>query len=268
VTHGDATIIAILAGKPAADLHARLSERLRAIASRRETPGLRAEAEAGYATRWWHIRILAVRCFGCWGGDANKAWLKERAVRPLPGRRELIAKPRDKTLHWSSHETLAARRAIAPLVEPADAGWVLDAWFGERLLSRSRANSPWSTFEYWSGAHSFNDAIGRLPPEAVMRRIDAAAASSDPAMRMAALQLAWSQWAQPDRMRVFQALAADAEPDVARMAGEFLRVQAVLAAREAASPSATPSTAPPPRNRGGRAAGSRLSAYRRSGAER
>jgi hypothetical protein len=266
VIEHDQTVVAILAGPATADLHGRLSSRLRSIADRRETPGLRAEAEAAFATKWWHIRILALQCFGRWGGKANKAWLKARAERHLTSRRELLAQPRDKAAHWLAHETLAARQALTPLVEAGDADWLLDVWFGERSHARHGGGSLWSSFEYWWGAYSLIGAISRLPHPVVRERIDAEAASPDPALREAALVLAWNLRSFPDHMTVLARMAHDVEPRVAALAKDLLRVHAATSARDGVTPSATPSTAPRPRNKAGRAAGSRLSAYRRSGA--
>lgn len=115
-----------------ATLLADLAQSLRARAEGPDTGAARAEVAAALLSRWWGMRVLAMRAIGRWRTEADRAWLVERARRRLPDAAEVWNAPRGHELRWRDMETREARRVLfrrAPRREDSD--WLLDLWFTE-----------------------------------------------------------------------------------------------------------------------------------------
>ena len=107
-----------------------LCDRLRALADQPETEAARAEVEAALASKWWSLRVLAIRAIGAWGTTADKAWLIERALGAengwTGGKRQVGVRQ-----SWNDLRAQTAAEALKPLMRPDDAEWVLDRWFSD-----------------------------------------------------------------------------------------------------------------------------------------
>ncbi|MFC3695332.1 hypothetical protein [Chenggangzhangella methanolivorans] len=128
-----------------------MSERIRALGELPQTSEARAEVEAALGSKWWGLRVLAIAVIGAW---RDKAWLVERALRAENG----MAGGRfghARTQSWRDLEAQTAAKAAVPMLDPADAGWLLDRWFSDEPL-----------------AFAFYEYVGlRLDPTAVERRV-------------------------------------------------------------------------------------------------
>lgn len=198
-----------------------LSQRLRLLAGLAETPTARAEIETALALPWWGLRVLAIPVIGNWAGSHNaagtrhRAWLSERARRPLPRRRELWSLRHGDLRRWQAEETEAARLALSQHVTAEDAGWILDLWFDD--------------VERFSGLHLA--LMSKLPPEPIMARVASEIARGERCRCEAALWLLFNRQHLPGRDEAFVRLAASPDEHVAGLAS---RLMAIRAAREVA----------------------------------
>jgi hypothetical protein len=196
-----------------------LSRRLRLLAQLAETPNAHAEIAAALASPWWGLRVLAIRVIGSWAGARSaagarqRAWLTERARRPLPQRCELWSLRHGDLRRWQAEETETARLALSPHVTAGDAGWILDLWFDD--------------FERFSGLHLA--LMSKLPPEPIMARIVGEIAGGERSRCEAVLWLLFNRQHLPGRDDAFARLAASPDKQVASLA---CRLSAMVAARE------------------------------------
>jgi len=204
-----------------ASLPSELSARLRLLAQQEETPAARSEIEAALACPWWGLRVLAIRAIGHWAGGQGKAaagdraWLGERARRPLPDLRELWRLPHGDALRWQALETETARLALSPHVTEQDADWILDLWF--------------AASQRFNGLHTA--LLSKLPPGPIEARLRREIDAGTPEGCEAALQLLTNRHHLAGRQEAFARLAANPDAAVAKRAH---RLAVFVAERDAA----------------------------------
>lgn len=179
------------APKTSAFLLRDLCERMRSLADGSETEAARAEVEAALASKWWSVRVMAIRTLGRWGGAANKAWLIERTLGAESG----WAGGRSRYLARRSWPDLAAQtaaEALRPLLGPQDAGWVLDRWFSDEVVASSLQS-------YLALDAPIGPIEARVTEELARRR-----------SRQAPLAIAWIAYLRrdlPGRVEILQGIA-------------------------------------------------------------
>lgn len=186
-----------------------LAQRLRLLATQAETPTARQEIEAALACPWWGLRELAIRAIGEWGGKANRAWLTERARRPLADYGVMFRRPRGAPEKWQYLETVACREAVVRLLTAEDAEWVLDLWF--------------DGFGSFSGLHG---AISRFPLETVRERIRSEMTSPDRQHREAVLWLVFNSPNLGMSEEAYRILGADPDRNLAALAVRLAGMEA------------------------------------------
>ncbi|MBE9603286.1 hypothetical protein IAI18_00275 [Acetobacteraceae bacterium H6797] len=169
----------------------KLADRLKALATMKETKERRTEIDLALAQNRWGLRILAIRVLGAWGGPRNKAWLREKADQPML--RHPWRYPKRTPGRWEAIETQAAQRAIAPHVTREDAAW---------LLNRHLAD--------WANGGTLLPMLGALAPHLPRERIEAA--YQDPAQRESLLWLCFHVRNLSDRLYWMRRLATLHEP--------------------------------------------------------
>ena len=175
---------------------------VRALGDGAETPRARAAVEAVLRSPFWGLRWPAVAVLGRWGGPRNKEWLMTRAAPgPLGPRRTW-----DKQTRWRALQSEAARAAVAPLLEPDDAAWMLDQWFDD-----------WLRF---GGLHR---AAHLIADAAVAERVAREMSSDDTARRTAALWLVYGRRSMPERAGLMRRLASDADAVISSQARKMIR---------------------------------------------
>lgn len=192
-----------------------LSQRLRLLETQAETPTARAEIEAALACPWWGLRELAIRAIGSWGGKANRAWLTERARRPLSDYGWVLRRPSGAPEKWQYLETVACRQAVVPLLTAEDIDWVLDLWF--------------DGFEQSDRSGSFAGFIGetsRFPLEAQRIRIRREILSPHASRREAALWMAFNAPNLGLMAEVCRILTAGPDPKLAALARRLTDIEA------------------------------------------
>lgn len=176
-------LLALLRPPHDALLLRRLAQRLKWLATQKETPERRAEIDIALALPWWGLRGLAIAALGAWGGPANRAWLTERARRPVP-----LRSP--KAERWAAAETLACRRAVAPHCDAADADWLLDLWFADYPDDRG-----------------IDGPLARLPEPIMRARLQRELASPQVRRVKAAIWLTLRAKSLPDRGAILERLS-------------------------------------------------------------
>ncbi|WP_419897947.1 hypothetical protein [Roseomonas sp. USHLN139] len=209
------TLQALLAAPGTPDRFRRLADRLVLLAGGHETAPRRAEVGLALALPYWGLRVLAMRALAGWGGARWKAWLVDRADRPLPGHAALKRTRRGDPLRWAALETGTARRLLAPLVDRTDAGWLMDRYLSD-----------------WRAGAELLPLLIRLLPHLDPARLSVAMAR--PAERESLLWLVFHLRQLPERGTWLRRLAAFPDEDLAKMARRALAV-----------PSAVPMPPPP-----------------------
>lgn len=188
-----------------ASLCADLAGRLRSIAEGPDTPTARAEVEAALGSKWWGIRVLAIRAIGRWRTERDRAWLVERTRRLSPTATELRNTSPGDDLRWRAQETAEARQVLFRRVPwPEDSDWLLDLWFVEP------SGKIWVSW------------LSMVPEVALRSRIAAEIRGGDPERLQRAIWLLYHNGLLANRTEILGHLTGNSHKVVARLAEGLL----------------------------------------------
>lgn len=163
----------------------------------KETPERRREVEAALTCKWWGIRRKAIFVIGKWGGSANRKWLQERACR----RFEFVGYSQTRQgERLEFEEAEAARKALWPVLDQKDAGWLLDMWF---------SSVPMSYLAF--------TVTDRLPLHSIQARVEHELRSSNYTRQRLALWLIFMRKSYPEREQIFKRYIHGKDPHLSQI---------------------------------------------------